>query len=1004
MCIKQVPLTKRLFILMFFFLICGALNLYTQILSRYNIFGYGVNEGLLQSTITDMEFDSNNFWWISYPNGIQQFDGKNFLSIPVQPGLPENKGCHFFKCSNGNLLISHLQGISIYNHTSNSFKLVYKHPQAAVTDFIGESDGVVYFYTDNAEITGITAGSFTRYSSFKTGLPDYKKDFTNAPAMSDNIVNGQAAFIVDKRMYTWDLKKGVMRFRSEAFPEISRYLLHQVSEKELLFYTYQPAGTLQVLNTAANTSRIIPVEGHRQTIFGRSVVYQWQDKILLSINDRIYETDKNLEKLRAEIVNFQNGRVARGAIIARLKEDNFKNLYAQTISGGLYKITANNYPLKFFTSGQAEKNYVLSVFPDKKNNRLLAGTANNGLFVFDTLQQLVKHIPMPATDGRFYNPNAILKSKAGDYYIFTVNTKGVWELGGDLKKIRLLPLITRRPPEKSGVGYFCKVLYQDDEKAVVLSETKIYRLNFATKQVYEFSSVNGYIMSGIYCRPYFMVHCNDELIFLDENNFSTVKKIPFKNTGGVRCYLDGGNGKIYAGTNKGIFVTDTSGSVLQQINLENGLPDECIYAMAFDEKSNIWCSTNKGILKLVDGKVATHLKKEDGLQENEFNTNVVAKSDDGEMFFGGVNGVSSFYPAAVAGHNEKLQLLFTRIMANNENAAKDTAAWQLEKIELPYSNNALAFDFVAMGSFNPGLYLYQYRMKGVDIDWVANNGMQTVRYSLPPGNYTLQVYASRAYNEKAVPLKELRIIIHPPFWKTWWFIAMMVVLFALVLGYIINGRNKRVFAKKLQLLENEKQLKEERERISKDLHDSLGAYANAVLYNTELLEREKDEIRKIELLGDLKFASKDIITSLRETVWALKKESYSAEDCFVRIRNFIQPLARYYNHIVFKIEGEAPAGFTLHYVNALNLVRIMQEAVTNSIKHAAPSQITVSSSYLANKWTLKLEDNGTGFNAPVITEERGNGLHNMKSRAATSGFDLQIVSGINKGTQITIIV
>ena len=60
-------------------------------------------------------------------------------------------------------------------------------------------------------------------------------------------------------------------------------------------------------------------------------------------------------------------------------------------------------------------------------------------------------------------------------------------------------------------------------------------------------------------------------------------------------------------------------------------------------------------------------------------------------------------------------------------------------------------------------------------------------------------------------------------------------------------------------------------------------------------------------MKDLKFASKDIITSLRETIWALKKDNYTAEDCLLRIKNFIQPFARYYPHIKFTVEGEAPA-------------------------------------------------------------------------------------------------
>jgi two-component system, NarL family, sensor kinase len=195
----------------------------------------------------------------------------------------------------------------------------------------------------------------------------------------------------------------------------------------------------------------------------------------------------------------------------------------------------------------------------------------------------------------------------------------------------------------------------------------------------------------------------------------------------------------------------------------------------------------------------------------------------------------------------------------------------------------------------------------------------------------------------------------------------------------------------------------ERKRISKDLHDSLGAYANAVLYNTELLEKEKGEEKKKELIGDLKFASKDIITSLRETVWALKKEAYTAEECLLRVKNFIQPFAKYYNHINFRVEGEAPAGLELHYTNALNLVRIMQEAVSNSIKHASPASIIISSNQTAQKWKLTVTDDGKGFNyASMKEDERGNGLNNMEHRAAASGFEISIITKEKNGTEITI--
>ena len=1000
-------MVKRNLIILCLLSFVASVSLNAQVYSRYNTFSYGVNEGLLQSTIIDTEFDRNNYWWLSYPNGIQRFDGKNFISVPVQPGLPENKNCSFFRCSNGTLLVGHLQGISRYDDKTNAFHLVYKFEQTAIATarFVGEYRGVIYLYTEAAEIIGINMSSYARISRFKTGLPGYEKDLDYAPKVSGSIVDGKTAMIINKKIYCWGMAEGKFLYESAAFPDISFYVLQQISKNELLFYDKNKKGALQILNIQANAIRNIPIEEQPQIAISRCIIYHWQQKILLSLNDRIYETDSSLSQISAEIVNYQNAPPAKDATIANLKQDNFGNLYVQTISGGFRKITADNYPLKYYGAGAIDKKFTLAILPDERNNRILTGASGNGLLIYDSMQRLVKHIPMPAPDGSgFYSPTAIIKSKAGEYYIFTPGSKGLWKLGSDLNRMQLLPFISKLAPEKSGVGYFCKTLYQDEEKAVVLSQANIYRVDFSGNKVYEYPSANGYIMSGVYCKPYYMIHCNDEFIFLDEHDFSIVKRRPFNNTGGVRCYLNNDSGKIFVGTNKGIFVTDTEGRLLQYFSRESGLPDECIYAMAFDKKGNTWCSTNKGIFKLEAGKVTEHLKKEDGLQENEFNTNVVAASASGELFFGGVNGVSSFYPERITRHSENINLLFTNILANNQDVSKDSAAWSLKKIKLPYTLNSLAFDFVAMGSLNPGQYVYQYRMKGVDNEWSYNNGLQTVHYSLPPGKYVFQVYASKGHSNTPVPMKELFIVIDPPFWKTWWFISLLAIVFAFSLGYIINQRNKRLYAKKMQQLENEKQLREERERISRDLHDSLGAYAHAILYNTELLEAEHEESRRKELLGGLKYASKDIITSLRETIWALKKESYSAEECLVRIRNFIQPLARYYSHTQFNMVGEAPPAFSLHYSKALNLVRIIQEAISNSIKHANADMITVSSSYNESAWTLQIDDNGKGFNSSDPGSEKGNGLYNMEHRAVESGFFYKMIAKQGSGTQILITI
>jgi len=548
--------------------------------------------------------------------------------------------------------------------------------------------------------------------------------------------------------------------------------------------------------------------------------------------------------------------------------------------------------------------------------------------------------------------------------------------------------------------------------AITQSQGRLYRTNFANNTCTEYEFTTSYTMGGLYYNGSIISHANDELIFLDTATFKEQKRIPFKNTGYVRCFAKparpaGGDaaGNIYMGCNKGIFKIDREGRILTHLTKANGLPDECIYAMVLDENEALWCSSNKGIFKINTGNSILQLKKEDGLQENEFNTNVVAKSENGELFFGGVNGVSSFYPSAISSFEEKINLLVTRIRVNNKEAFTDTAVWDISKINLPFDKNSLSFDFVAMSGNNPGQYIYQYKMEGVDDQWIQNDGLQTVRYLLPPGTYTLKIYASRLFDKEAVPLKTIHIIINPPFWKTWWFITGIILLALATLAYSFNRYNKNKYQKKLAVLENEHRIQLERERISRDLHDSVGAYANAVLYNTELLQKENDIEEKNALMNDLKFASKDIITSLRETVWALKKDNYTAEECLLRMKNFMQALSRYYPHIQFRSVGEASAGKVLHHTKALHVVRIVQEAVTNAIKHAAAKTISLSSSLRDDKWELTVVDDGKGFDYETIKDtEPGNGLMNMNKRATESGIVFTVDSVIGSGTKMTMLI
>lgn len=91
----------RSFSILFFLINIIVGNVYAQSIERFNSFHYNVNEGMLQSSVQDLAFDENNFCWISYTNGLQKFDGEEFISIPIQDGLPEDSDLGLFKTKSG---------------------------------------------------------------------------------------------------------------------------------------------------------------------------------------------------------------------------------------------------------------------------------------------------------------------------------------------------------------------------------------------------------------------------------------------------------------------------------------------------------------------------------------------------------------------------------------------------------------------------------------------------------------------------------------------------------------------------------------------------------------------------------------------------------------------------------------------------------------------------------------------------------------------------------------
>lgn len=237
--------------------------------------------------------------------------------------------------------------------------------------------------------------------------------------------------------------------------------------------------------------------------------------------------------------------------------------------------------------------------------------------------------------------------------------------------------------------------------------------------------------------------------------------------------------------------------------------------------------------------------------------------------------------------------------------------------------------------------------------------------------------------------------------------ALALLLVVIGAGYFIFKANRKRHQLKMEIMrEEEKRMslqavteaeEAERKRIAADLHDNLGAQANAILYSTELLQYEKAE--KEVLVASLHDTARDMLASLRETLWALKSTEVTAADIWIRLINFTKQLSRHYSTRI-TAEGMAPP-INLSSTKALNIVLVVQEAVNNAVRHSGATNIFITSEFSNGGWTLAIKDDGRGFDVDAANQKAESyGLSNMAQRATACAGEINIQTARSAGTRV----
>ena len=275
----------------------------------------------------------------------------------------------------------------------------------------------------------------------------------------------------------------------------------------------------------------------------------------------------------------------------------------------------------------------------------------------------------------------------------------------------------------------------------------------------------------------------------------------------VISLLVGSDGAIWVGTDGGgLDRLDRETGKFSHFSEADGLPNNVIYGILEDEQGNLWLSTNKGLSRFNPQTGDSHnFGVQDGLQGNEFNTGAYTWARDGELFFGGYNGISAFYPEQIRENHYVPPVTFVSLTQNGQPLNLDGTLEDVQAITLNWPDNFFEFEFTALDYTNPEKYQYAYWLENFDQGW-NNIGVQHFgRYTnLPGGNYLLHIQASNTdgYSEA----KSLSIQVVPPIWQTWWFRGLLSVLIAAILagGYSLRLKSIRTQNRMLERLVHER--------------------------------------------------------------------------------------------------------------------------------------------------------------------------------------------------------
>jgi ligand-binding sensor domain-containing protein/signal transduction histidine kinase len=827
----------------FSFLICllfwfGTIPIAAQ---QVNFKHYTVKEGISQSEIKCIFQDSEGFMWFGTQNGLNKFDGYTFEKYFYDPddstGISSNWIFGITEDQNGIIWIATKGGLNTFDKKSGRFSVInHLQSDTVIRDNfvygIASGDSFLYINTPPAlSLLNLRTGSLETY---------YNRKFSYDGILDDI----GYPVIADRDGLVWIASRQGLSCFDPVEKRFHNYL-HNEQDPYAISHNHVTAlfednsgdilvGTMNGLNLFSKKTNRFRRWFHEEKDPGslsnniiRSITQDYSGTIWIGtdeggLNKMTFSSGGEAATFKHFRSLTNNENYISHDIVYSLYVDKSHNLWIGTIAGidklDLKKKKFNHYK-RTDDPGSIDllDNVIGAIFKDE-DGRLWIGNWNKGLNIFDRKTNEVLHYTS-SSQGRARLPgnnvHVIFKDSKSRIWVGTRN--GVCMF--DRENKQFIPFQEFFHLEESdyfdGNRVYC-ILEDSFGKIWMGTANGIYLLDPETKRsrIIQAGSLDTqHISSNL---VYSLLSDRDKHVWIATSN-GLDRYVPEenkiyhyqRNSGSTNTLCDNYTislcedilGNIWIGTSTGVNKFNKSDSVFTHYSMNEGLPSNIIYDILEDNNHDLWFTTGNGLARCNPASGALRpFTLEEGVQGMEFNIKAVFKGEDGELFFGGMDGFISFHPDSLKDNDYLPPVKITSFEKENNGIRSKLSVYEKE-VNLSYKDYSFTIEFSALDYSDPQKNQYAYQLLPLSDKWINIGNRRFVHFTnLPPGKYVFRVKGTNNdgfWNDTGTGIS---INIAPPWWKSRYAFLSYIVAALVALIFIVKGRERKLVREK-KLLE-----------------------------------------------------------------------------------------------------------------------------------------------------------------------------------------------------------